>query len=114
NRGLERTTDALARAAVRRLLHLHADVMTLHRALGKLEMAGATSAQRELKSMLAHWRKTRNTIVRKTRILWLSLFLMLAGLGLLAYVVWGLGSHAGQMPMVTIGPWRFQALWLGP
>lgn len=114
NRGLEQTADALGRAALRRLLRLQADVMTLHRALGKLEMAGAATAQRELRGMLAHWRQTSNTIARKTAVLWLALLLMIAGVGGLAYVLWGLGAITGQVPLATVGPWSFAAIWIGP
>jgi hypothetical protein len=114
NRGLERTADSLGRAAVRRLFRLHADAMTLHRALGKLEMAGCTSAVQELKDLLAFWRKTGNKVVRAKFCLWLSLLLMVAGLGVLAYVLWGLGALAGNVPTITVGGHRIQALWIGP
>src|SRR5207244_1797514 len=59
-RSLERTADSLGRAAVRKLHRLHADAMTLHRALAKLEMAGATTATRELRTTLYTWRRKGN------------------------------------------------------
>ncbi len=57
NMGLDRSADALGRAAVKRLLRGHADAMTLHRAMGKLEMAGAETGMREVATLLNHWRK---------------------------------------------------------
>jgi tetratricopeptide (TPR) repeat protein len=114
NRGLERTAESLGRAAVRRLYRLHADAMMLHRALGKLEMAGGNTAIKELKALLNFWRKTGNKVVRAKRYLGLSLALMATGLGVLAYVLWGLGALAGKTPMVVVGGYRVQALWVGP
>jgi hypothetical protein len=114
NRGLERTADSLGRGAVRRLYRLHADAMTLHRAMGKLEMAGSTSAVKELKTLLALWRKTGNKVVRAKCSLWISLILMATGLGVLAYVLWGLGALAGHVPLVTVQGYRVPALWIGP
>jgi hypothetical protein len=114
NRGLERTAESLGRAAVRRLYHLHADAMTLHRALGKLEMAGGNTAVEELKTLLHVWRKTGNKVVRAKRYLGLSLLLMGVGLGVLAYVLWGLGALAGKTPTFIVGGYRVQALWVGP
>src|SRR5262249_40132973 len=64
NRGLERTAEALGRAAVKRLLKCHADVMTLHRALVKLEMAGAAVPAQEIAMLLNHWRLAGNRVKR--------------------------------------------------
>jgi hypothetical protein len=114
NRGLERTADSLGRAAVRRLIRLNADVRTLHRAMGKLEMAGSTSAVKELKTLLAFWRKTGNKVVHAKFSLWISLLLMASGLGVLAYVLWGLGALAGKAPILIVQGYRVPALWIGP
>lgn len=114
NRGLERTADSLGRAAVRKMHRLHADAMTLHRALGKLEMAGARSACEELRATLAAWRKAGNKVVAAHRALRLSLLLMLTGLAVLACVLWPMGGLAGKTPMTTIGPWTFQTIFAGP
>ena len=114
NRGLERTTESLGRAAVRRLFHLRADAKTLHRAMGKLEMAGSPVPVNELKELLIFWRKTGNKVVHAKRDLRLSLFLMFTGMGVLAYVLWGMGALAGTNPIVNVGDYQIPALWIGP
>jgi hypothetical protein len=114
HRNLQRVTDALGRAALRRLYHLQADAMMLHRAMAKLQMAGSTAAVREVSTLLRFWRKTGNKVVRARRALNLSLVLMFAGLGFLAYVLWGMGALAGQRPVITVLQYRVSALWIGP
>ncbi len=114
NRGLEQTAEALGRAAVRILYRVHADAMTLHRAMGKLEMAGCGVALREVRGLLHVWRKAGNKVVWGRRYLRLSLVLMLTGLGVLAYVLWGMGALAGQTPMVMAYGYEVEALWIGP
>ena len=114
NRGLHRVTDALGRAALRRLYFLQADAMTLHRAMGKLEMAGSTGAVREVSTLLRLWRKTGNKVVRAGRALNVSAFFMLAGLGILAYVLWGMGAINGTFPIIIVQGYPIQAIWIGP
>jgi hypothetical protein len=114
NRNLERVTDALGRAALRRLYFLHADAMTLHRAMAKLEMAGSTGAVREVSNLLRFWRKTGNKVVRAKRSLNLSLLLMLAGLGILCYVLWGVGAIVGRFPTMVVAQYPLPAIWIGP
>lgn len=114
NRGLDRVTDALGRAALRRLYFLQADAMTLHRAMAKLEMAGSSAAVQEVSTLLRLWRKTGNKVVRARRALNVSALLMLGGLGILAYVLWGLGAIKGTLPIVTVAQYPVQAIWVGP
>lgn len=117
NRGLDRVADTLGRAALRRLYHLHADAMTLHRALGKLEMAGSSGAVYEVSTLLNIWRRTGNKVVRAKRALNVSALLMLAGLGVLIYVLWGLNAIKGTFPTVTVAAYPqypLPAIWIGP
>ncbi|HEY4330632.1 MAG TPA: hypothetical protein VGN88_12910, partial [Phycisphaerae bacterium] len=125
NRNLDRTTDALGRAAVRRLYRLHADAMTLHRAMGKLQMAGSAVAVRELSALLGFWRKTGNHVNFARRSLQVSLFLMAGGLGTLIYVLFGMGALGAFAASSSAGPagswwWRgpqvahLPAIWIGP
>ena len=114
NRGLDRTTESLGRAAVRRLFHLRADAKTLHRAMGKLELAGSPTPVNEIRELLIYWRKMGNKVVGAKRDLRLSLFFMFTGLGVLAYVLWGMGVLAGENPIVNLGDYHFPALWIGP
>ncbi len=114
NRELDQSAEALARAAVKRLHRLHADAMTLHRALGKIEMAGTSHAQRELATTLNMWRRTGNKVARAKRGLKVSLFTMSAGLGGLAYVLWGMGAIGGVSPVFSIGTFHLAAVWIGP
>jgi hypothetical protein len=114
NRELDQSAEALARAAVKRLHRLHADVMMLHRALGKFEMAGTAHTHHELGATLAMWRRLGNKIARAKRGLKISLFTMSAGLGALAYVLWGMGAIGGVSPMLTVGSLHVPAIWIGP
>ena len=91
--------------------------MTLHRALGKLEMAGSSGAVYEVATLLNIWRRTGNKVVRAKRALNVSALLMLAGLGILIYVLWGLDAIKGTFPMLTIAPYPqypVPAIWIGP
>jgi hypothetical protein len=117
NRGLDRSAGALARASVKRLLTLHADVMTLHRAMGKLELAGATVALKELATLLRGWRKARLLRARARRALAASLLLFAAGIGVLLYVLLAMnggGLLAGKSTAVPVGSAAIDALWAGP
>jgi hypothetical protein len=114
NRGLDQSAEALARASVKRLHRLHADAMTLHRALGKIELAGTHHTLRELGGTLATWRRLGNKVARAKRGLKLSLFVMSAGLGVLAYVLWGMNAIGGTSPVLTIAGTALQAVWIGP
>jgi hypothetical protein len=116
NRGLERTADSLGRAAVRRLFRLHVDAATLHRAMGKLEMAGATKAVGEIRSTLKFWRTTANKVSRAKRSLILSTFLMLAGFAALAYVLFARGewTNPGTAPKFLLATYALDSLWIGP
>ena len=79
NRGLDKSAEALGRAAVKRLLKLQADAMTLHRAMGKLEMAGAADGAREIAALLNHWRRAGNAVVRGRVAIGVSMVLLLGG-----------------------------------
>lgn len=114
NRGLDQSAEALARASVKRLHRLHADAMTLHRALGKYEMAGTKHAHHELGVTLSTWRKLGNRIARAKRGLRVSLFLMSAGMGGLAYVLWGMNAIGGASPGFMVAGKQIPAIWIGP
>jgi hypothetical protein len=104
NRGLDRSAGALGRAAVKRLLAHKADAMTLHRALGKLQMAGATVAARELATLLDHWRRAGSRVRRARRGLQLAALLLAAGAGVLGWVYVGHG----------LAQYGDRAIWIGP
>ena len=114
NRELARTTEALGRAAVRRLYRLQSDAMTLHRALAKLQMAGAIVPAREVATLLQHWRQEGNKVRRARGALAASLVLMVGGMGVLAYVIWGMGAISGKTPMITLPGFSIPAVWIGP
>ncbi len=117
NRGLDRSVDALSRAAVKRLLRFHADAMTLHRAMGKLELAGATFAQQEIASLLNHWRNAGRKVARAHHSLSASAFMLFGGAGVMAYVLWimnGGGALHGKSTLLTLLSHRVDALWFGP
>jgi hypothetical protein len=116
NRGLDRSAGALARASVKRLLRFHADVQTLHRAMTKLELAGATVAMQEIASLLHHWRTAGNRVHRAYRGLQLSAALLAGGLLVLAYVLWFMngGALAGHATTVALFSRAFDALFAGP
>jgi hypothetical protein len=114
NTELTRSTNALGRAAVKRLLRLRADAGTLFRAMEKLHMAGAGTGTRELATLLDHWRRGGAKLARARRMLLLSTAMLIGGVGLLAYVLWPLGALAGKQVMMAVGTTRIDALWVGP
>ena len=103
NTDLTRSTNALGRAAVKRLLKLQADAGMLFRAMEKLHMAGARDGTRELARLLEHWRKGGAKLASARRMLMLAVALLVGGVGLLAYVLWPMGALAGKQVMLTIG-----------
>jgi hypothetical protein len=119
NRGLDRSAGALARASVKRLLKHRADAMTLHRAMGKLELAGTAVALKEIATLLYTWRRTLKAQARRQRSLVAAAALVLAGIGALLYVLFvmnGGGMLAGKTTTLTLGAAGrgIEALWAGP
>jgi hypothetical protein len=114
NTELTRSTNALGRAAVKRLLKLQADAGTLFRAMEKLHMAGAKDGTRELATLLEHWRKGGAKLASARRLLLLATGLLIGGSGLLAYVLWPMGALGGRQVMMTVGAARVDAIWVGP
>lgn len=117
NRGLERSAGALARASVKRMLKQHADVMTLHRAMAKLELAGASAALGELGRLLHHWRKAWNAQRRRRWSLWGAMLLAGGGVAALLHVLFvmnGGGMAAGRPTLVALAGAEVDALWGGP
>lgn len=111
---LEAAVAALGRSAVKRLLRLHADAMSLHRGMLKLEQAGATASARDLASLLNHWRRNGDKVRRGRDLLGASLFITSAGLGMLAWVVWGLGAIAGKPAVMNVAGMAVNLIWVGP
>ena len=114
NMGLDRSAGALGRASVKRLLRQHADAMTLHRALTKLEMAGPRTGTKDLATLLDHWRREGVKMDRARRCLVLATGLFLGGLGLLAYVLFALDVIHGKQVVMNLWGHRVDALWAGP
>ncbi|HVS71294.1 MAG TPA: hypothetical protein VHQ47_08575, partial [Phycisphaerae bacterium] len=98
--GREDSVAALARAGVKRLVRLHADAMLLHRAMAKLELAGADKSANDLARLLNHWRCDASTARRVRDSLLLAMGLGAAGTLFLALVVL---AH-GPVTLVWIGP----------
>ncbi len=78
-RGVEESIVALARSGVKRLLRMKADAMMLHRAMGKLELAGADKSARDLAGLLNHWRRSGTKARGARQLLGTALFLVGAG-----------------------------------
>ena len=114
NRGLEKSTGALGRAAVKRLFRFQADAMTLHRAMGKLEMANCTVACHEIASVLNHWRIAGNKVARAKGLLWAASALLVAGLFEFAYILFVGGAFSGAGPSFTFGSHRIPTVYVGP
>jgi tetratricopeptide (TPR) repeat protein len=66
DRGLKRSSAALGTQSVKKLLAHHADVLTLHRAMLKLEIGGCQKAERQLAEWLWHWRVESDAARRAT------------------------------------------------
>jgi len=113
NTELERTTEALARAAVKLLLNFHADAETLFRAMGKMQMAGAMSPAKNLAGFLNFWRVRGVKVRRARQQLWASVLLFAGGAVLLGYAVFALGAFAGKNPVVAIAGYKVPWLWIG-
>lgn len=94
NRGLDRSARSLARASVKRLLKTHADAMTLHRAMGKMELAGTTEPMHLVAALLNHWRKTSNAIKHARWGLGATVGLAAGGAMLLVYALFARGGGA--------------------
>ncbi len=114
NMGLDRSANALGRSAAKRLLGMHADAMTLHRAMTKLEMAGAKTGKQELARLLNHWRRAGAKVDRARRLLVMATALLLGGVGLFAYVLVGLDAIHGRQSFISVAGHRLDALWVGP
>ncbi len=114
NMGLDRSANALGRSAAKRLLTMHADAMTLHRAMTKLEMAGARTGMQELARLLNHWRRAGVKVDRARRLLVMATALLLGGVGLFAYVLFVLGAIHGRASFVALAGYRVDAVWVGP
>jgi len=114
NRGLEKSTGALGRAAVKRLFRFHADAMTLHRAMAKLEMANCTIACREIASILSGWRSTGNKVARAKGLLWAGAVMLVIGLLEFAYILFARGAFSGASPSFTLSGIRIPTVYVGP
>ncbi len=114
NMGLDRSANALGRSAAKRLLRMHADAMTLHRAMTKLEMAGAKTGMQELARLLNHWRRAGVKVDRARRLLVMATALLMGGVGLFAYVLFVLGALGGGESFVSVAGHRLDAVWVGP
>ena len=114
NMDLDRSASALGRASVKRLLRCHADAMALHRAMTKLEMAGAMGPAAEIATLLRHWWRAGSRVARARRMLILATGLFAGGVAMLAYVLFAMDVIHGKQVMMTIGRWRVEALWVGP
>jgi hypothetical protein len=80
----------------------------------KLHIAGAKTGTRELAALLDHWRRGGVKLAAARRLLLLASALFLAGIALLAYVLWPMGALAGKQVLLPLGPTRIDALWIGP
>ena len=114
NMGLDRSANALGRSAAKRLLKMHADAMTLHRAMTKLEMAGAKTGMLELARLLDHWRREGVKMDRARRLLVGATGLLIGGVGLFAYVLFVMGAIRGRASFIGFGGARLDAVWGGP
>lgn len=114
NRGLEKSAEALGRAAVKRLFRFHADAMTLHRAMGKLEMANCQAGCREIAMLLNAWRIAGNKVARAKGMLACSGALLLAGLGGFVYVLFGQRAFFGATPVMTVASHAIPTVFIGP
>lgn len=91
-RKLTRSSAALGISAVKKLMSQHADAMTLHRAMLKLDLAAARRAQRNIAKWLWHWRLDTNA-GRRSATIWTTAILL---------VVIGATGVAG--PLFTSNP----------
>jgi len=114
NRGLTRSVQAMGRSTVKRLLRTQADAMTLHRAMLKLQMAGATQGMSEIAALLEHWRGEGSKVARARRTLQVAIALVAAGTLLLAYVLWIAGAIAGKHVVINLLGLEIPALYTGP
>ena len=114
NRGMARPAASLAKRCGRCLITLHADAMTLYRAMLKFQMAGCDTAARDIAALLQHCGTigTRQALAR--RLLGGAALLMLLGVALLIYVLWPLGAISGKQVVWAIGGLALPAIWVGP
>jgi hypothetical protein len=97
NRGLDRATLSLARSAIRRMLQLHADAPTLHRAMVKLQMAGAETAAAEIANLLWRWRNAGSKVARAKAALVAGGGCFVGGLVMLLGPMSGIGGGRGLL-----------------
>jgi hypothetical protein len=100
---VEEAIVALARSGVKRLLRMKADAMMLHRAMGKLELAGADKSARELAGLLNHWRRSGSKARAARRILATALLLVGAGVAGMAVALQAEMGWLLWAAAVTIG-----------
>ena len=93
---LDAAVAALARSAVKRLLRLRADAMMLHRAMTKLDLAGAEQSARDLAGLLNHWRRSGAKARRQRTLLSAALVFVLGGVAAMAWLLWGMGVSQGH------------------
>ena len=114
NRGLERSAQALGRAATKRLLVAHADAMVLHRAMQKLQMAGDQDVVHDVATLLTHWRQSCTRVNRARHGLQMAVVMIVGGGCGLAYVLWPMGVLAGKTAEFELlgQTWKWE--WVGP
>jgi hypothetical protein len=103
NRGLDRATMSLARSAIRRMLQLHADAPTLHRAMVKLQMAGADTAAAEIANLLWRWRNAGNCAMRAKGVLIAGGVSFVMGVVMLVCVLSGVAGGLVVWSAVLLG-----------
>jgi len=114
NRGLERTAASAAKRCGWKLFAAHADAMTLHRAMNKMEMAGCETATHDLAALLEHWRCAGQKQARARGVLMSAVALMVGGIGVLSYTLWGMDGLEGKANPVTVAGMTVDMLWFGP
>ncbi len=77
-------------------------------------MAGCTVAANEIATLLHHWRMAGKKIARAKGLLALACGLFIAGIGIFAYVLFGLDAVSGAVPAFSAGGVRIPAIWIGP
>jgi hypothetical protein len=103
NRGLDRATGSLARSAIRRMLQLHADAPTLHRAMVKLQMAGANVAAAEIANLLWRWRQAGRKLAWSRMALASGAGCFAAGLAMLGCVLGPMRGVSQAQGIVIVG-----------
>lgn len=101
NRGLTRSATGLGRQTLKALMQARADAMTLHRAMQKLQLAGATMPTQQVSQLLWHWAQSGRAASRTRLGLSVGALLMVLGTSAGAWT----SGYVPNVPMPPIGPW---------